>query len=232
MLWKSSPTRLRRAQRLPPTEHISAPGNPAVSAVPANTAAPDSTAAAMVVGLGNPGPTYARTRHNVGFFVADLLAARMGSRFSVHKRSGAEVNEGRLAGRRTVLVKPLSYMNVSGGPVTAAARFFSVAVSDLLVVHDDLDLDLGVLRLKRGGGEGGHNGLRSISKSMSSKDYLRVRVGIGRPPGRMDPADYVLKPFAAAERTAIEIACADAADAVELLLTRSLADAQQIVHSP
>ena len=192
---------------------------------------PDATAAAMVVGLGNPGPTYARTRHNVGFFVADRVAAKMGGRFGTHKRSNADVSEGRLVGRRTVLVKPRSFMNESGGPVTAVVRFFSVQLEDLLVIHDDLDLPLGVVRVKRGGGEGGHNGLRSITTSLGSKDYLRVRVGIGRPPGRMDPAAYVLKPFAAAERSAVELACEDAADAVELLLTRSLADVQQIVHS-
>lgn len=207
-------------------------GTPEKSAVPDNMTVPDATMPAMVVGLGNPGPDYARTRHNIGFFVADLIAARMAGRFSTHKRSGADVSEGRLVGRRTVLVKPRSFMNVSGGPVTAAARFFSIDTVDLIVIHDDLDLELGVVRLKRGGGEGGHNGLRSISKSLGSKDYLRVRVGIGRPPGRMDPADYVLKPFASAERSAVELACEEAADAVELLLTRSLADAQQAVHSP
>ncbi|WP_127784643.1 aminoacyl-tRNA hydrolase [Rhodococcus sp. X156] len=185
----------------------------------------------MVVGLGNPGPSYARTRHNVGFLVADLLAARMSGRFSAHKRSNAEVVEGRLANRRTVLVKPRTFMNEAGGPVSSAVKFFSVGVSELVVVHDDLDLELGTVRLKRGGGEGGHNGLRSISRSLGSKDYLRVRVGIGRPPGRMDPADYVLKPFAGSERTAVELAVDDAADAVELLLVRSLTDAQQVVHA-
>ena len=185
----------------------------------------------MVVGLGNPGPTYARTRHNVGFFVADLLVARVGDRFSTHKRSNADVSEGRLVGRRTVLVKPRSFMNESGGPVSAAARFFSIELDDLIVVHDDLDLELGTVKVKRGGGEGGHNGLRSITKSLASKDYLRVRVGIGRPPGRMEPIDFVLKPFATGERSAVELACDDAADAVELLLTRSLADVQQVVNA-
>lgn len=196
-----------------------------------STSTPDTTVTAMVVGLGNPGPTYARTRHNVGFFVADLLAARMGDRFGGHKRSNADVSEGRLVGRRTVVVKPRSYMNSSGGPVSAAARFFSIELDNLLVIHDDLDLELGTVKVKRGGGEGGHNGLRSITNSLGSKDYLRVRVGIGRPPGRMDPAAYVLKPFAAAERTGVELACDDAADAVELLLARSLTDVQQVVHS-
>lgn len=191
---------------------------------------PPGTATALVVGLGNPGPTYARTRHNVGFLVADELAERVGARFSVHKRSGTDVAEGRLAGRKVVLAQPRSFMNVSGAPVAGVARFFSVALDDLLVVHDDLDLELGVVRLKRGGGEGGHNGLRSISQSLGSKDYLRVRVGIGRPPGRMDPADYVLKPFARAEAAEVGIAVQEAADAVELLLAHSLAAAQNQVH--
>ena len=185
---------------------------------------------AVIVGLGNPGPTYERTRHNVGFFVADELARRGGARFSLHKRSGALVAEGRLAGRTVVLAKPQSFMNVSGGPVAGVLRFFSVTPEDLVVVHDDLDLELGVVRLKRGGGEGGHNGLRSISKSLSTKEYLRVRVGIGRPPGRMDAADYVLRPFAAAERAEVELAVVQAADAMELLLTRGLTDAQNVVH--
>lgn len=208
------------------------PGPRAVhaAATAAAAAVPDTTLPALVVGLGNPGPAYARTRHNVGFFVADLLAARMGGQFSGHKRSNADVVEGRLENRRTVLAKPRSFMNEAGGPVSAAAKFFSVDARDLLVVHDDLDLELGVVKLKRGGGEGGHNGLRSISKAMGTKDYLRVRVGIGRPPGRMDPADYVLKPFSGSERTAVELAVEDAADAVELLLTRSLTDAQQVAH--
>lgn len=185
---------------------------------------------AVVVGLGNPGPAYERTRHNVGFAVADELARRAQARFGVHKRSGADVAEGWLAGRKVVLAKPRSYMNVSGGPVAGVVQFFSVTADDLLVVHDDLDLDLGLVRLKRGGGEGGHNGLRSITKSLGSKEYLRVRVGIGRPPGRMDPAEYVLKPFTKAEAVEVDIVVQEAADAVELLLTRSLVDAQNQVH--
>jgi PTH1 family peptidyl-tRNA hydrolase len=184
----------------------------------------------VVVGLGNPGPAYERTRHNVGFAVADELARRVQARFGVHKRSGADVAEGRLAGRKVVLAKPRSFMNVSGGPVAGVVQFFSVTVDDLLVVHDDLDLDLGLVRLKRGGGEGGHNGLRSITKSLGSKEYLRVRVGIGRPPGRMDPADFVLKPFTRAEAVEVDIVVQEAADAVELLLARSLVDAQNQVH--
>jgi PTH1 family peptidyl-tRNA hydrolase len=184
----------------------------------------------LVVGLGNPGPDYEGTRHNVGFVVADVLAGRMGSRFSPHKRSGADVAEGRLAGRRAVLAKPRGYMNLSGGPVAGAARFFSVAPTDVIVVHDDLDLEFGVVRLKRGGGEGGHNGLRSISKSLGTKDYLRVRFGIGRPPGRQDPADYVLKRWSSAERKELDVSVELAADAVEALAAEGLEPAQNRFH--
>lgn len=190
----------------------------------------------LVAGLGNPGPDYEGTRHNVGFAVLDVLAARLGSRFSSHRRSGADVAEGRLPGpqpgRRAVLAKPRGYMNLSGGPVAGAARFFSVAPTDIVVVHDDLDLDFGVVRLKRGGGEGGHNGLRSITASVGSKDYLRVRVGIGRPPGRQDPADFVLKDFSKAERAGLPFLLGDAADAVESLVEVGLEAAQQRFHSP
>ena len=186
---------------------------------------------ALVVGLGNPGPAYADTRHNVGFGVVDLLAARAGGgRFSKH-RSNADVLEGRLAGRRVVLAKPRTYMNVSGGPVTGLVRYFSVAAEDLVVVHDDLDLGFGVIRLKRGGGEGGHNGLRSISASLGTKDYLRVRFGIGRPPGRQDPADYVLKRFSGTERKELEFAIDLAADAAEALLADGLEPAQNRFHA-
>jgi peptidyl-tRNA hydrolase, PTH1 family len=186
---------------------------------------------ALVVGLGNPGPDYAETRHNVGFRVVELLAARAGGgRFSKHK-SNADVLEGRLAGRRVVLAKPRTYMNVSGGPVAGLVRYFSVSPADLLVVHDDLDLGFGVVRLKLGGGEGGHNGLRSTSSSIGTRDYLRVRFGIGRPPGRQDPADFVLKRFSAAEKKELEFAVDLAADAVEALLSEGLEPAQNRFHA-
>jgi PTH1 family peptidyl-tRNA hydrolase len=184
-----------------------------------------------VVGLGNPGPDYSETRHNVGFRVVDMLAARAGGgRFSKHK-SNADVLEGRLAGRRVVLAKPRTYMNVSGGPVAGLVRYFSVAPADLIVVHDDLDLGFGVVRLKLGGGEGGHNGLRSISSSLGTRDYLRVRFGIGRPPGRQDPADFVLKRFSGAEKKELEFAVDLAADAAEALLTDGLEPAQNRFHA-
>ncbi|MFD1810826.1 aminoacyl-tRNA hydrolase [Rhodococcus gannanensis] len=190
----------------------------------------DSTDTALVVGLGNPGPQYEKTRHNVGFMVVETLAARERSRFSVHKKSGADAVTIRLAGRQVILAKPRSYMNLSGRPVAALARFFSVDPANLVVVHDELDLDYGTLRLKLGGGEGGHNGLRSISQALGTKDYLRTRVGIGRPPGRMDPADYVLKPFSSVERKELDLVCEEAADAVELLLRVGLEAAQNQLH--
>ena len=186
---------------------------------------------ALVVGLGNPGPEYAETRHNVGVRVVELLAARAGGgRFSKHK-SNADVLEGRLAGRRAVLAVPRTYMNVSGGPVAGLLRYYGVEATDLVVVHDDLDLGFGVVRLKQGGGEGGHNGLRSISASIGTKDYLRVRFGIGRPPGRQDPADFVLKRFSGAERKELEFAVDLAADAAEALLRDGLEPAQNRFHA-
>ena len=186
---------------------------------------------ALVVGLGNPGPEYAETRHNVGVRVVELLAARAGGgRFSKHK-SNADVLEGRLAGRRAVLAVPRTYKNVSGGPVAGLLRYYGVEPTDLVVVHDDLDLGFGVVRLKQGGGEGGHNGLRSISASIGTKDYLRVRFGIGRPPGRQDPADFVLKRFSGAERKELEFAVDLAADAAEALLRDGLEPAQNRFHA-
>ena len=186
---------------------------------------------ALVVGLGNPGAEYVGTRHNVGVEVVELLAARAGGgRFSRHK-SNADVLEGRLAGRRVVLAVPRTYMNVSGAPVAGLLRYYGVAPADLVVVHDDLDLGFGVVRLKQGGGEGGHNGLRSISTSIGTKDYLRVRVGIGRPPGRQDPADFVLKRFSGAERKELDFAVDLAADAAEALLREGLEPAQNRFHA-
>jgi PTH1 family peptidyl-tRNA hydrolase len=183
----------------------------------------------LVVGLGNPGPSYAGNRHNVGAMVLDVLSDRVGGRFKSHK-SGADVVEGRLAGARVVLAKPRSYMNVSGPTVAALARFFKIDPAEVIVVHDELDLPPATIRVKLGGGEGGHNGLRSISASLGTKDYLRVRFGIGRPPGRMDPADYVLKDFAAAERKELPLELERAADAVELLISDGVLAAQNQLH--
>lgn len=186
----------------------------------------------LVVGLGNPGPTYAANRHNVGFMVADLLAERVGGRFKTHK-GRALVLEGRLGGypgQRVVLAKPLSYMNLSGGQVSSIQSFYKTPPDRIVVIHDELDLPFGTLRLKRGGGDNGHNGLRSISRSLGTPDYLRVRFGIGRPPGRQDPADFVLKDFAAAERKELPFLLDRAADAVEALVLSDLATAQNTYH--
>jgi len=185
----------------------------------------------LVVGLGNPGETYARTRHNLGFLVADLLAARLGSKFKAHKRSGAEVITGRLAGRSVVLAKPRCYMNESGRQVAPLAKFYSVPPADIIVVHDELDLEFGRIRLKLGGGEGGHNGVRSVAAGLGTKDFQRVRIGIGRPPGRKDPAAFVLENFTAAERPEIPTICEQAADATELLIELGLEPAQNRVHA-
>ncbi|MEV4126037.1 MULTISPECIES: aminoacyl-tRNA hydrolase [Nocardia] len=189
-----------------------------------------STGPALVVGLGNPGPEYERTRHNIGFLVADVLAQRVGGRFAVHKKSGADLLQARLDGRQVLIAKPRSFMNLSGRPVAALAKFFSVPPTEVIVVHDELDLPFGQVRLKRGGGEGGHNGLRSVSSALTTKDYLRTRIGIGRPPGRQDPADYVLKPFSSVERKEVPVIVEQAADAVELLLRVGLEPAQNQLH--
>lgn len=193
----------------------------------ASSAGPDLF---LVVGLGNPGPGYAGNRHNAGFRVLDLLAERAGSRFKAHK-GRADLVEGQLAGQRVLLAKPKSYMNTSGGPVASLRDFFKVPVERIVVVHDELDLPFATLRLKRGGGDNGHNGLRSLSTCLGSRDYLRVRFGIGRPPGRQDPADFVLKDFSAAERKELPFLIDRAADGVAALLTGTLEAAQNVFHA-
>jgi PTH1 family peptidyl-tRNA hydrolase len=181
----------------------------------------------LVVGLGNPGPAYAGHRHNVGHIVADLLAHRLGSRFSSHK-GRADLAEGRLTpgGPRLIVAKPRSYMNESGGPVVSLARYFDVPPERMIVVHDELDLPFAGLRLKLGGGDNGHNGLKSIRKSLGTGDFHRVRVGIGRPPGRMEPAEFVLRDFSKSERDELDLLVDRAADAVESLITDGLDRAQ------
>lgn len=209
----------------------------------------------LIVGLGNPGPGYAGNRHNVGAMVVGELARRYAggagtvprgepvttttlTHLKAHKARAhvAQVRLGVLPGGAPgpacALAVPAAYMNESGGPVKALLGFYSADVDHLVVVHDDLDLPPGTIRLKRGGGEGGHNGLRSISGSLGTRDYLRVRVGIGRPPGRMDPADFVLRDYSSSERADLPFVVSDAADAVELLVSRGLLDAQQVVHAP
>ncbi|WP_433931821.1 aminoacyl-tRNA hydrolase [Curtobacterium flaccumfaciens] len=187
----------------------------------------------VVVGLGNPGPDYAGNRHNVGQMVLDELASRMGATFKKHKTPN-QVAEGRLVpgGTRLVLAKPGSFMNTSGGPVSSVLGFYSATPADLVVVHDELDLPFDTVRLKGSGGHGGHNGLRDIIKATGTNEFMRVRVGIGRPPGRQDPADYVLRDFSAAEKKALPILLADAADAVQAIAEVGLLAAQQRVHAP
>ena len=185
----------------------------------------------LVIGLGNPGPQYAKTRHNIGFMVADLLAARLGAPFKVHKRSGAEIVTGRLGNCSVVVAKPRTFMNESGRHVGPLAKFYSVSPADVIVIHDELDIDFGKIRLKLGGGEGGHNGLRSVANALGTKDFQRVRIGIGRPPGRKDPAAFVLEPFTAAERAELATICELAADATEVLVEAGLEPAQNQVHA-
>jgi PTH1 family peptidyl-tRNA hydrolase len=185
----------------------------------------------LIVGLGNPGPKYAATRHNIGFAVVDGLAAQLGSRLARHKRAMALAAEGRLGapgtGESVVLVEPLSFMNESGGPVKALMGFYGVDVAQLIVIHDELDLPLGSIRTKLGGGDNGHNGLRSIRSSLGSGDFFRVRVGIGRPNGRQDPADYVLSAFGAAERVELPALTERAGQAAESLVLDGLERTQQ-----
>ena len=186
----------------------------------------------LVVGLGNPGPEYARTRHNVGQMVLDELASRLGGGFRAHK-ARAQVLEARLrpGGPRLVLAKPMTYMNTSGGPVAGLAKFYDIAPEKIVAVHDEIDIPFAALKLKIGGGEGGHNGLRDMSKALSTKDYHRVRVGVGRPPGRMDAASFVLKPFSTVEAKELPFLLDDAADAVEHLVENGLLEAQQKFHA-
>ena len=194
----------------------------------------------LVVGLGNPGPEYSSNRHNVGRMVVDELGRRAGANFSARAVGGARaataevrlgMGPGGVPGPRAVLAEPASYMNASGGPVAGLAQYYRVDPDHIVVVHDEIDIPFAELRLKVGGGEGGHNGLRDISKALGSRDYVRVRVGVGRPPGRMDAADYVLKDFAGAERKELPWLLDAAADAVELTIVTGLGEAQLRYHT-
>jgi PTH1 family peptidyl-tRNA hydrolase len=190
----------------------------------------------LVVGLGNPGPAYAGHRHNVGYLVADELADRMGSAFRAHKSGRAEVVEGRLTppgtpGPRVVLARPRGYMNESGGPVKALATFYKVPPERIIAIHDELDIAFNTLRVKLGGGDNGHNGLRSMRGSLGTGDFYRVRAGIGRPPGRQDVADFVLSNYSTVEKKDLPFQVMDAADAVESLMTDGLEKTQQRFNS-
>ena len=187
----------------------------------------------LVVGLGNPGPRYEQTRHNVGQLVVDELAARRGEAFRQHKANARAAETWlRPGGAKIVLAKPNSFMNVSGGPVAGLAKFYGVEPERIVVVHDELDIPFDTIKLKTGGGHGGHNGVRDVAKALGTPDFPRVRVGIGRPPGRQDPADWVLDPFTSAERQNLGILVGDAADAVEQLIADGLVAAQQRHHAP
>ncbi|HEX4470503.1 MAG TPA: aminoacyl-tRNA hydrolase [Nocardioides sp.] len=181
----------------------------------------------LVVGLGNPGPTYAGHRHNVGYLVASELAERMGSPFRAHKSGRAEVVEGRLTppgtpGPRVVLVRPRTFMNETGGPVKQLAAFYKVGPDHIVAVHDELDLPFDTMRVKLGGGDNGHNGLRSLRGALGTGDFYRVRLGIGRPRGRQDVSDFVLSDYSPTERKALPLQVSGAADAVESLLSEGL----------
>lgn len=187
----------------------------------------------LVVGLGNPGPGYSATRHNAGYRVADLLAQRMGGTWKRHRSGRAQVVEGRLGGlpgSRVVLARARSYMNESGGPVAGLLGFYKIPPDRLVVVYDELDIPFGALRVKYGGGDNGHNGLRSIRRSVGTGDYYRVRFGIGRPHGRQDPADFVLSPFSAAERQDLDVHLERCGDAVESLLDSGLEATQNVYN--
>ena len=189
-----------------------------------------------MVGLGNPGPAYAGHRHNVGYLVADELARRWGSSFRAHKSGRSEVVEGRIGppgadAPRVVLARPRSYMNEVGGPVKALATFYKVPPERLVAVHDELDLPFGSLRAKLGGGDNGHNGLRSLRGSLGTGDFYRIRCGIGRPPGRQDVADFVLSNYSAAERRELPLEVDRAADAVETLIVDGLEVTQRRFNS-
>jgi len=185
----------------------------------------------LIIGLGNPGPEYAGNRHNAGRMTAELLAGRMGAAFRRHK-SRADVAEGTLDGVPVTIGIPRTYMNLSGGPVAALRDFYKVPPSRIVVIHDELDVPFGEIRLKSGGGASGHNGLRSVTAGLGTPDYLRVRFGIGRPPGRMEPADFVLRDFTAAERKELPLLLERSADAVEALLRDGLKPAQNAFHAP
>jgi peptidyl-tRNA hydrolase, PTH1 family len=189
----------------------------------------------LIAGLGNPGPDYSATRHNVGYMAVDRIAAMTGGKLSRHKRANAMVLEGRLGlpGSQTpiILVEPLSYMNESGGPIKALMQFYDIPVERLMAIHDELDIPFSALRVKLGGGDNGHNGLKSMRKALGTGDFYRVRIGIGRPPGRQDPADFVLKPFASSERADLAELIERAADASCSLITDGLERTQSMFNT-
>jgi PTH1 family peptidyl-tRNA hydrolase len=190
----------------------------------------------LVVGLGNPGDKYAGHRHNVGYLVVEELAQRLGSQFRSHKTGRADVVEGRIGvpgtdGPRVVLARPRSFMNEIGGPVKALATFYKVPVERIVAVHDELDIPFDTMRVKLGGGDNGHNGLKAIRSSLGTGEFHRVRIGVGRPPGRQEVADFLLSDYSAKERKEVPLQVVLAADAVETLLTEGLERTQQKFNS-
>ena len=195
------------------------------------------SAVMFVVGLGNPGERYARTRHNVGHMVIDELVSSLGTKLSLLKQSHTLAASARLtaspgaSGGQVIFAISQSFMNTSGTPVSSLMKYFHGSPENLIVIHDDLDLPFGTLRLKRGGGEGGHNGLRSLSSSLGTKNYIRMRIGIGRPPQKQDPADFVLSAFSASERKELPFIIVQAAEAVRDVLERGLEAATMRLHT-
>lgn len=186
----------------------------------------------LVVGLGNPGPGYSRNRHNIGFMVVEELASRLGATFKSHKAK-ALVASGRMSmgGHKLILAKPTVFMNLNGGPTAALAKFYNLPAANIIAIHDEIEIPFDTVKLKLGGGEGGHNGLRDISRTLGTKDYYRVRVGVGRPPGRADAASHVLRDFSSVENKALPFLIDNAADAVELLVSEGMAAAQEKFHN-
>lgn len=186
----------------------------------------------LVVGLSNPESEYGGTRHNIGADVVRVLAGRLGASFKAHKASAQVADTfDRPGGVPLSLAIPFGYMNNSGGPVQRVAAFYKVGLDRLVVVHDEIDLPFSVLRLKRGGGTAGHNGVKDVQRALGSPDFYRVRLGVGRPPGRQDPADFVLRRFSAKEREQIDVTCQEAADAILGLIADGLEAAQNRYHS-
>jgi len=183
----------------------------------------------LIAGLGNPGPQYVGNRHNVGFMCCDVLAADANASFK-RDRSRGMTASAVVSGVPAVLAKPSSFMNLSGGPIAALRAYYKIPADRIVVIHDELDLPFGSVRLKLGGGDNGHNGLRSVTAALGSREYHRLRIGIGRPPGRMDPADFVLRNFSAAEQEELPEILDRSADAAQVLLTEGLTAAQNKFH--
>ncbi|RAV31416.1 aminoacyl-tRNA hydrolase [Corynebacterium heidelbergense] len=221
------------------------------SAVPPTGTPPAAKAQPwLVVGLGNPGAEYASTRHNVGYMTLDELLgdlSPMPGTLSTHRKTNSQICQTRLSlpgGSSSltqsgsdadgpvpvILARTRTYMNTSGGPIAALAKFFKIPPERTIVIHDELDLDPGTVRLKVGGGENGHNGLKSTSQALGTRDYVRIRIGIGRPPGRMDVSNFVLKPFTKAEQEWLPVALGNAADAVRIAVVRGVPNAQNEIH--